>query len=94
MDRANAIEIIEEIFGEDRYGIRDTLTDEQIEAIQIALHSLKAPECMSCGYCQELADEDSDGWGWCKQHDRAAHCNDEPCLSYEKGDIHEKQNNC
>lgn len=41
MDRANAIEIIEEIFGEDRYGIGVTMTEDQTEAIGLALQSLK-----------------------------------------------------
>ena len=44
MDRGSAVEIIEEIFGEDRYGIGRTLTDEQASAIQFALHNLKDPE--------------------------------------------------
>jgi len=83
MTRGEAIKIIEEIFGADQYGIHDTFTDEQIEAIQLSLHALKEPECMSCGYCQRFVDEGMDGWGWCEHHDRSAICDDKPCGYYE-----------
>ena len=37
MKRADAVKIIHEIFETDTYGFRDSMTDEQIEAIQMAL---------------------------------------------------------
>lgn len=83
MTRSKAINTIEEIFGADQYGIHDTLTDEQLAAIRFALLAIKEPECMSCGYCQRFADESTDGWGWCEQHDRSAMCDDKPCGYYE-----------
>lgn len=83
MNRGEAIGTIKEIFGADQYGIRDTLTDEQTEAIKMSLNALENPECMSCGYCQKFADESTDGWGWCEYHDRSAMCDDKACRYYE-----------
>lgn len=42
MDRESAIRTIEEIFEMDQYGIWDTLTDEQTDAIRFALQNLKS----------------------------------------------------
>lgn len=83
MKRADAIKTIEEIFDTDKYGFRDSFTDEQGAAIRMALTALKNPECMSCGYCQRFADEDAEGEGWCEEHDRASFCDDSPCGYYE-----------
>lgn len=91
MNRENAIRIIEEIFGADRYGILATLTDEQTAAVKMALGALKEPECMRCGRCQRFADEGADGWGWCEQHDRSAVCDDMPCGYYEQEGRDEEQ---
>ena len=83
MKRAVAAKIIHEIFDTDTYGFRDSMTDEQQEAIQMALNALENPECMSCGYCQKFVDESADGWGWGEEHDRSALCEDKPCGYYE-----------
>lgn len=48
MTREKAIEIIEEIFCTDQYGIKDTLTDEQTEALFYALRCLKVQEYSLC----------------------------------------------
>ena len=58
-------------------------TDEQIEAIQMALNALEFPECMNCGECQRFVDEDTEGNGWCEEHDRSANCKDSVCGYYE-----------
>lgn len=83
MNRNEAISVIKEIFAEDTIGIRDTFTDEQLEAIKLALAALENPECMSCGYCRKFVDEDVEGQGWCEQHDREVLCTDYPCSHYE-----------
>lgn len=83
MNRMNAVELIHEIFDTDTYGFRDSMTDEQTAAIKMALNSLEHPECMCCGYCQRLVDEDSEGEGWCEEHDRPANCSDSVCGYYE-----------
>ena len=67
----------------DTYGFRDSMTDEQIEAIQMALNALEFPECMNCGSCQRFVDEDAEGNGWCEEHDRSAKCSDGVCGYYE-----------
>lgn len=79
MNRKKAIDTIKEVFGEDRYGIRDTLTDEQAEAIRFALFALKHPERMCCGRCEAFGDEDVNGDGWCYRKDKFATCDDKPC---------------
>lgn len=83
MKRADAVKIIHEIFETDTYGFRDSMTDEQIEAIWMALNALEFPECMNCGGCQRFVDEDAEGDGWCEEHDRSAKCSDGVCGYYE-----------
>ena len=80
MKRSDAVKIIHEILEKDTYGFRDSMTDEQIEAIWMALDS---PECMICGSCQRFVDEDTEGDGWCEEHDRPANCKDSVCGYYE-----------
>ena len=77
MKRSDAVKAIHEILEKDTYGFRDSMTDEQIEAIQMALNALEFPECMNCG------DEDTEGNGWCEEHDRSANCKDSVCGYYE-----------
>lgn len=84
MIRRCAIKTIEEIFNQDRYGIRTSFTDDQEAAIALALNALKNPECMCCGYCKNMTDEDAQGRGWCQQHNREAYCDDFPCGDYEQ----------
>ena len=83
MKRRDAVKTIHEIFEEDAYGLRDTMTDEQSEAIWMALNALEFPECMNCGGCQRFVDEDTEGNGWCEEHDRSANCEDSVCGYYE-----------
>lgn len=67
MKRSDAVKIIHEILEKDTYGFRDSMTDEQIEAIWMALSALDSPECMICGSCQRFVDEDTEGDGWCEE---------------------------
>ena len=83
MKRSDAVKIIHEILEKDTYGFRDSMTDEQIEAIWMALGALDSPECMICGSCQRFVDEDTEGDGWCEEHDRSANCKDSVCGYYE-----------
>ena len=54
MKRYDAVKAIHEILEKDTYGFRDSMTDEQIEAIWMALNALEFPErnCKDsvCGY--------------------------------------------
>lgn len=77
MKRCDAIAIIER---EQNKGHFEPKLDE---AISLALYALKDPDVMSCGYCCQFADEGVNGDGWCKEHDRTAHCDDSPCGHYE-----------
>lgn len=63
MKRSDAVKIIHEILEKDTYGFRDSMTDEQIEAIWMALSALDSPECMICGSCQRFVDKDTEGDG-------------------------------
>ena len=83
MKRYDAVKAIHEILEKDTYGFRDNMTDEQIEAIWMALNALEFPECMNCGGCQRFVDEDTEGNGWCEKHDRSAKCKDSVCGYYE-----------
>ena len=83
MKRSDAVKIIHEILEKDTYGFRDSMTDEQIEAIWMVLGALDSPECMICGSCQRFVDEDTEGDGWCEEHDRPANCKDSVCGYYE-----------
>lgn len=83
MNRLEAIETIKEIFETDCIGIRNTLSDEQISAIHMALLALKNPESMSCGYCKNLIAEDMCGYGRCEKLGISVYCDDEPCDFYE-----------
>lgn len=83
MKRIDAVKTIHEILETDTYGFRDSMTDEQIEAIRMALNALEFPECMNCGGCQRFVDEDTEGNGWCEKHDRSANCEDSVCGYYE-----------
>ena len=38
---------------------------------------------MNCGECQRFVDEDTEGNGWCEEHDRSANCKDSVCGYYE-----------
>ena len=49
----------------------------------MALSALDSPECMICGSCQRFVDEDTEGDGWCEEHDRSANCKDSVCGYYE-----------
>lgn len=79
MDRKRAIEVIEEIFETDSLGLFSTLSDEQIEAVQLALYTLKYPEKYACAGCKGFTDEDACGYGWCQIRDKYAGCDDYPC---------------
>lgn len=83
MNRNTAVKTIKEIFEADSLGIAGTMSDEQAEAVKMALNALENPDCMACGYCQKFVDEDTEGEGWCEHHDRSANCNDQPCGYYE-----------
>lgn len=79
MNRGKAIETIEEIFEADSLGLFSTLSDEQIEAVQLALYTLKYPEKYACAGCNDFADEDADGCGWCQIQNKGVECGDCPC---------------
>lgn len=83
MKRKAAIEMLHEILENDTYGFRDSMTDEQIKAVQMALDSLEFPENMCCGDCLHFVYEDIDGYGWCQKCDRRNRCDDGPCDDYE-----------
>lgn len=83
MKRKDAVKIIHEILDTDTYGFRDSMTDEQQEAMWMALNALEFPDCMCCGGCQIFVDEDTDGNGWCNEHDRPAAYSDPVCDFYE-----------
>lgn len=83
MKKMIAEKILEELLEVDSLGIAASMTDEQIEAVRVAYSALKRPGSLTCGYCQRLVDETSEGGGWCEQHDREAMCNDPACGYYE-----------
>lgn len=83
MIRIDAVKTIHEILETDTYGFRDSMTDEQIEAIWMALNALEFPECMNCGGCKRFVDEDAEGYGRCDEHDQPAYCEDSVCGYYE-----------
>lgn len=83
MNRKTAIRIITEIFKTDSLGIACTISDEQTEAIKMALKVLEDPDVLTCGYCQKFVDEDIEGVGWCKRYDRYANCENDACGYYE-----------
>ena len=84
MRRKDAVKIIYEIFNTDTYGFRDSMTDEQIKAIRMALSALEFPGRMNCGGCLRFADEDAAGLGRCEQHDRYVWSSNYPCGFYEQ----------
>lgn len=87
MDRKRAIEVIEEIFETDSLGLFSTLSDEQIEAVQLALYTLKYPEKCVCAGCKGFVDEDVNGYGWCQIRHRGAECGDSPCDEFVMGTV-------
>lgn len=83
MKKSEAEKTLKEMLETDSLGILGSMSDEQIEAVKLAYHALRNPECMACGYCQRFVDETVDGDGWCEEHDRKAMCNDPACGCYE-----------
>ena len=92
LNLGEVVEALEEIFSEDRYGIRMAFTDEQEAALSMALKILKETDSLCCGGCRKFGYECADGDGWCDEHDRVAYCDDEPCKFYELEDEEEKSN--
>lgn len=84
MNRLEAIETIKEIFETDCIGIRNTLSDEQILALYMALSGLENPESMSCGFCKNLVAEDMCGYGRCEKYGISVYCDNEACYYYEQ----------
>ncbi len=84
MNQEKAVEILKELLEQDSLGIRDSMSDEQIEAMKLALFALENPQCVTCGGCAKFSDEDTEGRGWCEPNDRPAHCDEGPCGRYEK----------
>lgn len=87
MNRGKAIETIEEIFEADSLGLFSTLSDEQIEAVQLALHTLKHPEKCICAGCKGFVDEDVNGYGWCQIRRRGTECDNSPCDEFVMGTV-------
>ena len=83
MKRKSAIETLHEILENDTYGFRDSMTNEQIESVQMALDALEFQESMCCGECLHFTYEDIDGYGWCQKCSRRIRCDNEPCDDYE-----------
>lgn len=83
MKRRDAVDTLHEILDSDTYGFRDSMTDEQITAVQMALDALEFPEVMCCGECLSFTYEDTEGYGTCNKHNRCRRCDNEPCDDYE-----------
>lgn len=77
MKRSEAITIIE------LWQSKGYFEPELDAAISLALYALQEPREMRCGGCQQFVDKDANGTGWCEEHDRKAHCDEQPCGHFE-----------
>lgn len=83
MKKMEAEKTLKELLEVDSLGIAASMTDEQIEAVRVAYRALKNPDSLTCGCCQRMVDETTEGDGWCEEHDRKAFCDDPACPHYE-----------
>ena len=87
MRRFEAATIIRALLTTDQYKVKDSLTDEQLEAIQMAYWALRNPENLCCGFCAKFEIGEEDKTGWCLYHDRAADSSDSACHYFETGGL-------
>lgn len=87
MNQEEAVKVLKELLEHDSLGILGSMSDEQIEAVKLALFELENPECVNCGGCVKFSDEDAEGYGWCEPNGWTAHCDEGPCGKYESRDL-------
>lgn len=87
MNQEEAVKVLKELLEHDSLGILGSMSDEQIEAVKLALFELENPECVNCGGCAKFTEEDAMGRGWCEPNDRPAHYKEGPCGRYESRDL-------
>lgn len=85
MRRYEAIRVIKELLTTDQYKVKDSLTDDQFDAIQMAFWALENPEMLCCGFCEKFENEEIPYSGWCLCHDRSAEVSDSACQYFETG---------
>lgn len=86
MNHEKAVRVLKELLEHDSLGILGSMSDEQIEAVKLALYEMENPESTNCGGCAKFSDEDAEGCGWCEPNDRPARYNEGPCGRYESRD--------
>ncbi len=85
MRRFEAAQIIKELLTTDQYKVKDSLTDDQFDAIQMAFWALENPGMLCCGFCVKFEKEENSYSGWCQFHDRSAEVSDSVCQYFEIG---------
>ena len=56
MNHEKAAQVLNELLEHDSLGILGSMSDEQIEAVKLALYEMENPERTNCGGCAKFAE--------------------------------------